>query len=267
LNKAISVRISSNVGGALVVEDINMSARYYNAETDEFYDEGVTYATNVTAYPSGDFVPCTAFVPFDAMWQQKNQGRCLGTKGQFNGELRTDPGTTKGKVFDSDTLRWIEVDMSNSFWAHRDIKLPPKTFMWTWGVTDAWSRGIEGQAEFENYPLFGSTFVGLIPYATQNPRVDFMNQIDAYSWFDISPVVPFRRTQDPETTACYSELSGPMAPFQITDQNNETFCATGFSGIDTISRGTGRIVMGTYGNESLGTRFTFGVGIVVALHE
>jgi hypothetical protein len=124
---------------------------------------------------------------------------------------------------------------------------------------------VEGGDGEGDYPLFGSTYVGATAPNTLIPGVDEYYQWDAIAYFNISAQVPYKWTQDPEATTCYSPLSGPMAPFLLYDE--ELSCVTGFSGPNTINRGNGRIIMGTYGSEGLGTRFTFGVGIVVALHN
>jgi trypsin len=266
INKWIAVRISSNVGGTPIVEEFNMPPLSYDDETEQYFYQTVGMATVVTAYRSGDFVPCTAFVPFDSEWQQQNSGSCSGTKGQANGALQSNPGTVKGKIFDTELNVWQETNMSKAFWAHRDITLPPNTLYWTWGITDAWSRGVYAQGEYEGYNLFGSSYWGAISPARLVAGVNHWNQWDAISMFDVSAEAPLKWYQDPENTQCYSELSGPMAPFSYYDDDaQEWYCGTGFS--EVINSGKGRIIMGTYGHESLGTRFTFDLGIVVAIHR
>jgi hypothetical protein len=266
-DKFISVRISTNVGGNTISEWFD-PASYYDPDLESDVFQSVTYATNVTAYLSGDFVPCTAFVPFDLTWQQQNGGNCSGTKGQANGALQSNTGTAPGKYREDEVSAWVDTNMAKAFWAHRDITLPAKTFLWTWGVTDAWSRGVNVQGEGEDYPLFGSPYFGFIPPAKLVKGVSDWEQWNSFSMFDVSADLPLKRTQNPVTTPCHSIISGPMEPFEYTDPDtNESACLTGFEDIDTINKGKGRIIMGTYGAESLGTRFTFGVGIVVALHE
>jgi secreted trypsin-like serine protease len=272
LGKFISVRISTNVSGEPVWF---YAAEYYDPDLESYFYTPVEYATNITAYLSGDFVPCTSFVPYDQTYQPPSSGSCSGTNGQRNGELKSNAGRAKGKFWveeegEGGATYWEEGDMDKQFWAYRDITLPRNTFAWTWGVTNAWSRGVYQLSEFDDgfYELFGSRYYGFItPNQLDNTFTHFY-QWDAYSTFEISVEAAFKRTQDPDTTPCYSPLSGPIAPLAMYfPETDETACVTGFSETNTINKGKGRIIMGTYGNESLGTRFTFDVGIVVALHN
>ena len=232
----------------------------------------VERATNVTVYQSGDFVPCTSFNPRFQDIVFPLGGSCSGTKGQQNGSLQTPAGTANGRllVFDDEdsSTYWETAQMPRAFFAFRDVTLPKNTEEWTWGVYDAWSRGTD--ADGLEYPIFGSSFFGGIAPSKINPALNY-DWDDWRPFFNVNetPIFPEKLTKalalDPDlldlsAEPCFSFISGPMEPYP-----GDFGCQTDFSNLVTANKG--RIVMGTFGSESLGTRFTFSIGLVVAIHK
>lgn len=246
---------------------------YYDEFDNEITEHfPVEMATNVTVYPSGDFVPCTSFSPRFEGFVPPLGGSCSGTKGQENGSLQTPAGTANGRqlVFDDEesSTYWWTTQMPRAFFAFRDVTLPKNTEKWTWGIYDAWSRGTD--ADGYDYPIFGSSFLGGIAPSKINPS-STADWDDWDTFFSVkeTPIFPEKLTEafalDPDlldfsAEPCFSFISGPMEPYP-----GEFGCETDFSRLLTANKG--RLVMGTFGSESLGTRFTFSIGVVVAIHK
>jgi hypothetical protein len=219
-------------------------------------------------FASGDFVPCTAVNAF----LPPNKGSCSGTKGNSDGALQSSPGYG----VDANGDYW-----SQGFWAYRDITLPPNTVEWTWGVTNAFSRGVsysEGNDVDESYLeySFGAIYKGAI--APEKPAALGKLPLDPYfefnDGFEGFPIVrdferstgsPYKWTlndRDVDPPQCWSIFSGPAEPFYDADSG---YCVTEFSTL--LVKGKGRVWMGTIGSEPLGTRLTFQSGFVFAYHK
>ena len=299
LDKNISVEIRSAVSRTQTITE-----RYDFAKDEQEIQEPVGRGIRIDLYPSGDFVPCIAINPVSPYTQQPQKGSCTATKGQSNGELQTSPGFSAGKYRDENGLWRDESFFSNAFWAYRDVNLPPKTVVWTWGVIGAFSRGTDEG--------IGAEYYGYTAPSTWNKNLypDQMSEWQGYSRFEVSRYSPYKYTSEAFDGYCYSGISGPMgltpgiwgsyetlgeltteAPtgeageaYQVGDviyvwdtettswleavpyQEPAGLCQLQFS--DQILKGNkGRLVMGSYGSEFLGSRFSFDLGVVVSEHE
>jgi trypsin len=238
------------------------------ADYSFLFDQSVQEAFFAQFYKSGDFVPCTAvntFVP-------PNKGSCAGKAGQIDGAMQSSPGLAR----DADGY-----DYPQGFWAYRDVTLPPRTQVWTWGVFDAWSRGDNMNTDYWEDDL-GSPYIGAIAPDKPSPmsppfRVDddglciydypFCG-FDLVSTFEMSTEDHYKRRTFVETSPsmlppqCFDYISGPAENYYNEEVDA---CITSFSSL--MVKGKGRVWMGTYGSDPLGTRFTFDTGVVYAFHR
>jgi hypothetical protein len=235
------------------------------ADYSFIFDQSVKEAFFAQFYQSGDFVPCTAvntFIP-------PNKGSCTGKKGQPDGAMQSSPGTALA----ADGYQYAQ-----GFWAYRDIALPAKTQVWTWGVYDAWSRGNDNSTASWEDDL-GSPYIGAIapdkPSPLSTPRLDdegFCIYVDPFCGFDLVSTFEmstgdaykwnvYKETR-PNSPQCFDFLSGPAEAYYDAEFDD---CFTPFSSL--MVKGKGRVWMGNFGSDPLGTRFSFSFGVVYGLHR
>lgn len=261
--KRISVRISSP---GFVSQDYNFSS--YQDGLDEIHDP-VQMGVSTKVYPSGDFVPCTA-----VNYQPPNRGSCSGTAGQENGSMQSTPGfvSTSPNSF-----------AQAGFWAYRDIALPANTVEWAWGIVNPWSRGevitgLKGDDGFiktfgwnedvyDYYAGFGAPFFGT--YGTASPLVfdEHWSVVGDTPFLPNGVQPPFEQDGDGyDIIPRY--LFGPINEYRYDPDTYETILDNEGNPVRAWSQvtvnGKGRVVMGTFGSELLGTRLTFDFGLVMA---
>jgi len=194
----------------------------------ESYDFGtVGEATYIKSFQGKDFVPCTALKVFEP-----NQGKCSTGVG-FSGALQSSPGFAVDK---NDPY----TGTATGFWAMRDFDLPKGTTQWTWGVGYAQAHGNEAlNLGAEYYGGFGSA-----------TPTQFGTWGNVYEFPMSSNYLGY--TED--ETDFENIFWGP-----INDEEN--------SMSSTLVKGKGRVIFGTYGNENIGSHFTFQFGVVIASYR
>ena len=268
--KRISVRISS----AGISQDYNFSSYEYGA--DEIHDP-VQMGLDVKYYPSGDFVPCTA-VNYQP-WQDQvavNKGSCSGTKGQNDGALQSSAG-----IFPISPSSGTQA----GFWAYRDVALPANTVKWGWAILDPWSRGelitgLPGTDDFiktfgwndDNFDYladFGAPFWGT--YGTSNPLVfdDHRSTFWYTPFFPLGVQPPFEQDED-GYDIIPSYYFGPLFDYRYDEYDEPILDEYGdpVNAFSTVTvKGKGRVVMGTFGSDLMGSRLTFELGLVMAYYK
>ena len=223
--KVISVRITA---GSL-------------SEFKEFNSgEPVVEARQIDFHYSGDFAPCVSL-----NYAPPNKGKCVGTKGNFNGQLLSEAGLQL-MGYDDD---YDPIEFEYGYWAYKDFALPKNTVEWSWGLVHPWSPGIVVN-DSEHY---GADYIGVT--ASRTPLVFDSWDPDSFSVFS--------RSQYPMG---YDENGNP--DYDLLNPIGGPVNTDGFVEFSQLMvNGKGRILLGTLGDEELGSRLTFESIIVMSLYR
>jgi hypothetical protein len=222
--KVISVRITA---GSL------SSSNVYNG------GEPVGEALQFDFYPSGDFLPCSA-----VNYAPPNKGKCVGTKGNWNGELLSDSGKQLVGFDDNDEA----IELEYGYWAYKDFTLPKNTVGWTWGLFNPWAPG----AVISESHDYGADYFGVT--TSRTPLV--------YNSWDLDTFWVFSRSQYPlgynasgEPDYEIDPVGGPISVGEFIEWS------------DLMVNGKGRAMIGTFGDDGLGSRFAFEEIMVVSIYR
>ena len=245
-------------------------------EGGNVYHDKVQMGIDVKTYPSGDFVPCTAVNYQHWNFPVINKGSCAGTKGLSDGLLQSSSG-------------WFPISSNEStaagFWAYRDVPLPANTVKWGWAILNPWSRGeiitaVSGDNEFiksvgsngddyDYFADFGAAYWGT--YGTANPLVfdDHWSYFEMTPFFPLGVQPPFDQTID-GSDIIPSYFHGPLYENRYDDEGEPILDEFGDpipAWSQVTVKGKGRVVMGTFGSELMGSRLTFDLGLVMAYYK
>ena len=224
--KVISVRVTSG--------SLSPTVHVFNN------GETVTEAFQFDYYPSGDFTPCVSLNIFPP-----NKGKCVGKRGQYNGELFSEAGK---QIFDYDENGY-PIGLEYGYWGYKDFTLPKNTVGWTWGLAYPWSPGIVVSPSFE----YGAGYFGVTASATP---------LNSSTWDRITefPVSQYPRGYGADGKVDFelNPLGGPLGE----DWDNELL-----EWSQLMVKGKGRILLGTLGDEELGSRLSFDGILVFSMYR
>jgi len=187
----------------------------------------VEEAMYVQVIEGSKFMPCTR-----VNFSPPNQGKCQARG--FDGSLQSSPG------YDPKT-GW-----TYGFWAMRDFNLPKNTQMWTWGLFYPHVRGSLDLG-------LGADYFGAI--GTSKPLTDL-------SWF-VDTNSSIVAVQFPR-----SSVRLGFGASEYGESAFEGFNWWGMGSMSTLQVGRkGRVILGTFGEEGLGSHLDFWAGYIIAIHR